>query len=445
VTQGDRARDEVLLEASTTEGDVFKDDQAGGLGTLASIVTPHLPGEPATVDPPTGEVSRKLTQADLQAKRYELRDVAGDLLPGERVATCGRYVVPGETYVDVKHIKGTQTAYYENLETCSSVWTCPVCSSKINQERRGELRQAMEHAKAHGLHPYLVTFTMQHERRDSLAVLIDALKDSLRRLKRGAPWQRFRDKYGIAGYVTAFEVTHGRHGWHPHVHMLFFADHKPSEDEAWEEKVWLWHRFDKFLQKHHGRYCSGLHGVDVRTGAAVDYVTKWGLDAELTGGEFKSGHGRTPFQLLASYKDGNKQDGVLFREYAEAVKGTHQLQWSRGLKDLLEVEPGEDPDPDQDIETVMTLTRKQWSTVCKAQARGDLLRVAALGDPELCWTYLKGIGVEPDIGRAVGDRPPPRDRNGPRSSGGAPYAVGLLAEQLERTEILRDVYERGMV
>lgn len=398
------------------------------------------PDDFPTLNLSTGEVRRKTVRAALQANRYDLRDVAGDLLPSERVATCGRYVIPGETHVDVKRIVGGEpAAYFDNLETCSSVWTCPVCSSRTNQERRGELRQAIEHAAALGLHAYLVTFTMQHERRDDLDQLIEILKDSLRRLKRGAPWTRFRDRYGMAGYVTAFEVTYGRNGWHPHMHMLVFVDHKPSERETRDVKAWLFARFDKFLQKHHGRYCSGLHGVDVRTGAATDYVTKWGLDAELVGAEMKNGHGRTPFQLLAAYKGGDKRAGALFREFAEAVKGTHQLQWSRGLKDLLRIEEGEGADCVADVETVMSLTRRQWEVVCKARARGDLLRIARLGDPELCWKFLRGIGVQPSIGRAVGDKPPPRFIVRPYLPGEAERErwLGGLGEILEWREETR--------
>jgi hypothetical protein len=325
-----------------------------------------------------------------------LRRVAAELVPHERVATCGRFIVPGEDHVRVQYAEETQSAYFENLETCGSVWHCPVDSAKVNAERRAELGRLIETAEAQGLHVYMATFTLQHAPEDPLEDLVSALKDALRRVKRGAPWVRFRERWGVVGYVSAFEVLDGRHGWHPHVHLMIAADHLPGPSEVTRMRAWLHERYGRFLRKHHGRYVSPRYGVDVRTGAeVVNYLTKWGLDTELTGRELKNGHGRTPFQLLAAYADGDKRAGARFREYAEAVKGLHQLQGLRRLQRELGIDPEADPLEGEEIEavTLAALSRTQWATVVKAHAQGDLLRVAAEGDPDLVWAFLEILGV----------------------------------------------------
>jgi hypothetical protein len=43
-----------------------------------------------------------------------------------------------------------------------------------------------------------------------------------------------RDRFGLVGYVRATEVTHGRSGWHPHLHVLLMTDRVLTLDELRE-------------------------------------------------------------------------------------------------------------------------------------------------------------------------------------------------------------------
>ena len=79
------------------------------------------------------------------------------------------------------------------------------------------------------------------------------------------------------------------------------------------------------------------HGLDLRNGQkAASYVSKWGLEHEMTKGHIKKGKtdSKTPFDLLRDYAEGDENAGKLFRIYFEAFKGTRQLNWSKGLKKL---------------------------------------------------------------------------------------------------------------
>ena len=80
-----------------------------------------------------------------------------------------------------------------------------------------------------------------------------------------------------------------------------------------------------------------IHGVDVQNGTyAAKYVTKWGLEHEVTKGHLKKGlnGSLTPFDLLRGASTNNHYK-TLFKQFADVFKGKQQLVWSKGLKDLL--------------------------------------------------------------------------------------------------------------
>ena len=87
------------------------------------------------------------------------------------------------------------------------------------------------------------------------------------------------------------------------------------------------------------------HGLDLRNGYyAEQYVSKWGIEDEITKGHTKKGRegGYTPFDLLQLSIENQeiygKLPSKLFQEFAIAMKGARQLVWSRGLKKLLDIE-----------------------------------------------------------------------------------------------------------
>lgn len=127
------------------------------------------------------------------------------------------------------------------------------------------------------------------------------------------------------------------------------------------------------------------HGLDLRNGYyAEQYVSKWGIEDEITKGHTKKGRegGYTPFDLLQLSIENQeiygKLPSKLFQEFAIAMKGARQLVWSRGLKKLLDIEEKTDEELAEETEkNAITLTTVEdfiFSLLCHYQKRHEYLR-----------------------------------------------------------------------
>ena len=284
----------------------------------------------------------KTAAQEKREQRFKHQRAAARLLPSSRTAQCLWSVASNSSGVDVIHNATEGRARYAGLQTCGSVWSCPVCSAKVSEIRRQELNDALAAARQRGLVPVLVTETTRHKRGDSLASLLASLKKAKQRWANHRAFASLRSKNGgpLVGYITATEVTGGgANGWHPHFHLLmFFKCSTEAEAIAQAESLrgpWL------AALKSEGLSGTGA-AFDVQGGAAAgNYITKWGAAEEIAlGGKKKGrGDGRAPFQLLADYADNDdKQAGALFAEYAKEFAGHRQLVWSPGLKALFCIE-----------------------------------------------------------------------------------------------------------
>ncbi|WP_143040492.1 protein rep [Rhodobacter sp. 24-YEA-8] len=229
-----------------------------------------------------------------------------------------------------------QRASYKGLVICGNVWGCPVCGARVSRVRRGEMNTLLAWAREQKLVPVMLTLTARHGRADRLADLLEGMKNAKRRLRQRAEWRALP----YAGSVTATEITHGTaHGWHPHFHeivLLRCADEAEALAmvqplaEAWRVSL---RAFD----------LDGAAAAFDAQGAAVagDYVTKWGVAAEMTLRDSKAGRagkagakGRIPLELARLAAAGGNCETHLWLEYFEATSGQRrrQLVWSRGLK-----------------------------------------------------------------------------------------------------------------
>ena len=351
--------------------------------------------------------------SDAFISRYKQQELSGKLLPKERVAGCMHHFMTGRGSVDILYSERVQKAHYGGLMVCGSVWVCPVCSAKITERRRVELSEAIQSSRWRYT-PILITLTFQHTRDDELKALLAILNDTFRELKKGAPWDRAKARYGIEHYVTSLEVTWGGNGWHPHKHMLVFSSLPEDEIDTEGLEAWLSSRWQALLSKK-GYYSSELYGVKVQAGndKVGDYVSKWGIEHELTKAPVKRGRvgrdgkGLSPFELLELYGLGEKWAGELFKEYAAAMKGRHQLQWSRGARSALGLSEVQKTDEELAIEqeeeavVMASLDWSQWKLILKAEKRGEVLQVASSGDVASLWKYLTSLGVyhRQEVGR----------------------------------------------
>lgn len=337
--------------------------------------------------------------------RFYLQSLARDLLPHEKVKDCMRTIAPYKATVEIAKRDGNNKAHYRNLIVCSRIWQCPVCAATITEDRRKELTVAI--AKS-DLHPVLISFTLQHNKHHKLTDSLKALLDAYRAYKSGRAWQQFAGEYFCVGSVKALEVTYGENGWHAHIHELALLEIPITPTVEHALNTFVKKRWQQSVQAQ-GRDASWTRGADVRTDnhEITEYVakfgrlpkgTKWTIEHELTKSPSKKGRigGSTPMQLLVDYGAGDKKAGALFCEYVRAFKGKHQLQWSKGLRQLLGL--GEELTDAELTEreaaqgkVLATLTRAQWKIVLSCGCRAELLAVASNSDEETLFQYIAAI------------------------------------------------------
>jgi hypothetical protein len=365
-------------------------DPAGGafLGTTAKFPASPIhagfqPFASSKMDPETGEILSGLDPAQCRVERYALQSVVRRLLPNSRTAKCLRLRQSKSNGIGVFRSIAYKRAHYGGLQTCSSVWACPVCSAKISERRRAELQALIGYHQAAGGVVLLVTRTVPHSRTDDPGELLDRIAQAERSYTGHRDYKTIMRAFGLVGKVRAVEVTHGHaNGWHPHVHELVFlaAPVVLSDLEDDLSRIWSAAAVRAGLQLP-----SRAHGLTVQDGSkAAKYASKWGLESELTQWHRKRGkiESRTPFDLLRDNIGANDAHaGHLFVQYAEAFHGRHQLQFSRGLKALYNVSEVSDEElvhaQDEDAVLLGSLDLDQWRMVCRAEGRGVLLEVAA--------------------------------------------------------------------
>jgi len=352
-------------------------------------------------------------------ERWALQAMARELMNDQRVAWCLRRLgFDPETRtafrsVKVMYSEHVHRAHYKNLAVCGSVWMCPLCSVKITERRRVELTSAIE---KNDFKIALVSFTLQHSAKDKLPVVLSALLDGYRYLKKNRRWKEFAGDYRLVGSVRSLETTYGKNGWHPHLHSLGFFESGASLRgiESDFKSMWL-----ECLEHFH-RSASWLNGVDFRSAQkdVADYISKfghepvdlkhpskWTMEHELTKAPSKISRvagGYTPLQLLASCLVGEKVQGLdagrLWQEYAKCFKGKRQLVWSRGLRKLvgLGVEESDQDIAEREVEEaklLMMLDLWQWKIILANDARGDVLEVASSGDVAELVAFLHRLGA----------------------------------------------------
>lgn len=353
---------------------------------------------------------------DVDGKRtlmYE-RQNAARLILGEksRVKFCLRWNATGVK--DGGHVaieKSENNARYKNLSVCGLGWVCPVCANKISEHRRQEMLIAQnKHDESKGTR-YLITWTFPHSK-------LDVLQDIYDKLRKAREWMTAHRSYKnyssqCVGSIRTVEITLGDNGWHPHVHEIWFANHKFEKQHLKDTlfKVWCQACLKVGLPAP-----SFEHGVDIKESQfASDYITKWGF--EMTRWHQKTAYsgGMTPFQLLDAYTDEENIEKAnwykaKFYEFAQATKGTAQLRWSKGLRDYFGVKEATDEQIALDqfeqvkqYEFFMFLTPVEWKFIrdfrkgekrVKSDLRADVLALASKAtNKEEVYEFLSKKGL----------------------------------------------------
>ncbi len=303
-------------------------------------------------------------------------------------ATVAKMQVPGENGVE-------GVACYRSLQVCGSVWHCPVCAAKVANERSSEIRQAQRLAAEKGYKSVLVTLTARHDAKTVLKDQLEAMTEAYRAVWRGESAKRLKEEFGIFGMIRTLECTHGKNGWHPHIHILIFV---PGDCDVVAFGSALRFRWEAMAAKY--GLTMNKHGFDIQdnTEKVADYIAKWGHDPswtdadELARWHTKIGRGRenqehyTPWQLLDFADHGDAEAGELWREYALTFYRRKQLHWSVGLRkklgmdrELTDEEAAEKEMEDASTEYEIKLNTEQWDWI-----KGNDLRVELLELVEKC-------------------------------------------------------------
>lgn len=351
----------------------------------------------------SADLSDTKNARSLRARRYALQSVVRDILPNSRTAKCHRYKTPNK---EIEVWRGVSAgvagkAFYKGLMSCGRLWTCPVCAAKISERRRLELSEALDNAKDQGLSVYLLTQTIRHGIGDSLSGGLAGIAAAEKLLWSSRSGAAVRDRLGVVGTIKTTEVTWGsENGWHPHKHTLLILKAPVSPGVIQSELSPLW--INACVK-------SGLpaptreRGLTVQDGSFADkYVSKWGLESEMTKGHSKIAKvgGMTPFALVENVLEtGDAQSWALFQEYDKALKGKRQLVWSKGLRALLlqgvaeksDEELANEEDPDVQAVFWASISVLEWKAILHYKYRAIFLAKCEDTSPEVVQAWLDDL------------------------------------------------------
>ena len=336
-------------------------------------------GLPLNIEYAARRIERFALQEVARGILREMIERNGKMTYVHQVRNCLRAKITKKKGVTLFYNVEREQANFGNLQRCYSVWNCPICSMTITEGRRTELKQGLSNWIDAGGHAYLVTFTNSHHKGDDLRDLLQGQKKAFIKFWSKTKVVKMLKRLGYKGRIVATEVTWGeQNGWHPHYHMIFFFDHEINPQGLQSFLALEWQ--DACLKA--GLKAPDLiHGVDVRNGTyAAKYVSKWGLEEEVTKGHLKKGlnGSLTPFDLLRGASTNNHYK-TLFKQFADVFKGKQQLVWSKGLKELLGIQQMTDEELIEETEKTSIEVRELgdliWQLILKYEKRAHVLEL----------------------------------------------------------------------
>lgn len=342
----------------------------------------------ARLDTHTNNSSRSREWRD---RRYLRKSLLWTYSLNRRLRGCGKWML-GDG-VQLRHRDGVG-AGFGGVMRCGSVWICPTCSARILHERQVEIGRALDahyEDRAAGRQVAFLTLTMRHRDGQRADELWNALGYAWGSVTGGKIWQRESAAHGLAGWVRVVEVTHGRNGWHIHIHALLLLDRAdaagmvtPAELNAW--RLSIAGRWSRALERK-GLSPALARAQDMQlvadsTDPLAAYFTKQTdtpsdeLARELTQSAAKVGKTRSPWRILDGVIAGDADELRLWHEFEKASKGRRQMTWSRGLRDRLGLD---EPLSDQDI--AETEAGDASDTLC--QIEGDSWKQTTWSSPHL--------------------------------------------------------------
>lgn len=292
--------------------------------------------------------------ADRKRLRYQRREMLWGVTKIQRISHCGRVPRSREVGVTLRIQPGA--AGYAGLQHCGSVWACPVCAARILAHRGLEIGAVLGEAIAQG-HPLaFITLTMRHRSSQNLRRLWDAGGKGWTRAITGNGWVKVEAL--VAGWVRVWEVTHGRNGWHVHVHIVMVLEKGATEADldvvaggmfdrwsrglqaaglsAPKRKGQDWHMVtgDQAAERLAEYLAKSVSVIDQMKAASAREATATGLGLELT--HTMPGRARDDLKTRPVWAllDDLAETGEVgpWWEWEAVSKGRKQVGWSNGMR-----------------------------------------------------------------------------------------------------------------
>lgn len=329
--------------------------------------------------------------------RHQRRRRVWHVTRSKRFAGCGRWQDAFSLARGVEVRVRDGVAHASGTQRCKSIWACPVCSAQIRQERAAQIDQAVRAHRAQGGGVLFLTLTTRHYGCDALEDTLSGVMDSWTNgVVFGRGWAEDKARFGVVGFVRSVEITHGRHGWHPHVHALLFLERDLSDFERAVFEDGIFGRWARRIERNTGRRPESGPGVRLLAlqddgKALAEYVGKVqdeggqlrSVSLEMARHDLKEARrkGATPFQLLDAASAGEADALKLWWEYEAVTKGRRAITWSRGLRERLGVRVVTDEEiVDETVggELVATFSFREWAELQRDGVAATILEVAEI-------------------------------------------------------------------
>lgn len=373
---------------------------------------------------------------------------------------CGRNIIKsdaGQTGVFLLSNKTSSRLF--GITMCKNPFACPCCSAHRMAIYSAQIGLALEEMESRGYIGFMVTFSIPHLRYMSCREVTDILYNTYSYYRRTMKQKNYekrvdgtlKNKKGTVAHqffldcqiehsITVCEYTHGKNGWHPHFHALYWTK-KENADKilTWEKqlnefwlqqakrltkKYWLEHRtqnedlinntldslYEK-CEKDAGLYISKTNGK-LAISKSSDYLCGWGADREVTGNYRKKASAndhRTPYQILEDAYNGDEKSADLYIEFCLAVTRKpvhHRVIWSRtGIKSIVvqaeQVKKAREylkKNEDENWSVVAWFTCDQWHELCGRHDAPHISNILYLARTRyLLYDYLDGCGIEYEL------------------------------------------------
>lgn len=348
-----------------------------------------------------------------------------------------------------------ETKFYGHI-TCKNSWFCPTCAAKQMSKYARDVAIGLDALEKQGQSAFMITLTIPHTSGMTCEETTEILYNSWKLLisngnstvsKAGKKknnlnnvFSKFCEEFNCKHRVRVGEFTHGKQGWHPHFHCLFWVDSDKFDNVlSWENELqsrWIevvklktlqyWNKlkpdqkkqnetrlkimYSKLKAKSVALYISKDNSGKIIKQKSSMYICGWGADKELTGNyQNKASHEghSTPYQLLEKGAAGDEEAMKLFIEYAVATrKKKHaRINFSKGIRDIIKLHKQtnayqefvkkkliQDQAKNGKWEVLLWFNQSQWFRICELEKiRPIKSEILQLAKNHLCYKDARKI------------------------------------------------------